>query len=131
MPTKVRKKKKRVATNNRTPRKPSAFLSQPELVAALAAETGFSKEQTKIFLVSLADVIADAITEARGVKIAGIVQVLPAVRPPQKARMGRNPQTGEPVKIAKKPAVSVLRARTLKKAKDALPTVQKVRARNG
>ena len=133
MPTKTkpRRKKKRAGTNNRVPRKPSVFLTQPELVDALAVETGFTKEQSKIFLTSLADVITDTIGNARGVKIAGIVQVNPAIRPPQKARMGRNPQTGEDVKIPKKPAMPVLRARALKKAKDALPTVQKIRAYSG
>jgi nucleoid DNA-binding protein len=120
--TRVAKKKKSQSRNSR-----KEFWSSTELVDALAQETGFPKTDTKIFLTSLGDVIADALASGRGVKIDGIVQMKPAIRAAQKARVGRNPRTGEQVDIPRKPASVVLRARFLKKGKEALPTVQKVR----
>jgi hypothetical protein len=43
--------------------------------------------------------------------------------------MGRNPATGEAIKVAAKPASVDVRARPLAKAKAALPCVQKARRR--
>jgi hypothetical protein len=43
--------------------------------------------------------------------------------------MGRNPATGEAIKVAAKPASVDVRARPLAKAKAGLPSVQKARRR--
>ena len=43
--------------------------------------------------------------------------------------MGRNPATGEAIKVAAKPASVDVRARPLAKAKAALPSLQKTRRR--
>ena len=51
------------------------------------------------------------------------------VKPAQKARMGRNPATGEAIKVAAKSASVDVRARPLAKAKAGLPSVQKARRR--
>jgi len=49
------------------------------------------------------------------------------VKPASKARPGRNPATGEAITIKAKPATVDIKARPLRKAKDALPSVQKAR----
>jgi hypothetical protein len=46
-----------------------------------------------------------------------------------KKRTGRNPPTGEEITIAAKPSSVEVRARTLAKAKAALPSVQNARRR--
>lgn len=109
----------------------ASTLTQTELVEALSDESGFTKADTKIFLESLDDVVADMLKDARKVKIGKLVQLEPKVRPAQKKRMGRNPQTGEAIEIPRKPAAVVIRARVLKKAKDNMPTMQKVRRNSG
>jgi nucleoid DNA-binding protein len=41
-------------------------------------------------------------------------------KPARKSRMGRNPATGEPIKIAAKPASTVVRVSALKALKDTI-----------
>jgi nucleoid DNA-binding protein len=105
------------------------LVTQPQLVEALAKETGYSKSDIRHVLKSLDDVVCDAISECKRVKIGTVVQIEPKLRKAQKARMGRNPQTGEDVPIAKKPASVRIAARILKPAKDAAPTTNQLRAR--
>ena len=93
-------------------------LTQSELVDELADRTGLSKGEIRSVIANLEDVIAETIKACERVRFAGIT-VEPKLKKPTKARMGRNPQTGDPVKIAKKPAsVRVV-------AKVAKPLVQK------
>ena len=56
-----------------------------------------------------------------------LVQLTVKVKPASKARPGRNPATGEAITIKAKPATVDIKARPLRKAKDALPSVQKAR----
>ncbi len=72
----------------------------------------------------------DQLGNAQKVRIGGLVQLTVRVKPAQKARKGRNPATGEEIKIAANQPGSVdLRARPLARAKGALPSVQKARRR--
>jgi nucleoid DNA-binding protein len=105
------------------------LVTQPQLVEALAQETGYSKSDLRHMLKSLDDVVCDAIADCKRVKIGTVVQIEPKLRKAQKARMGRNPATGEDVQIDKKPASVRIAARILKPAKDAAPTVNQLRAR--
>ena len=63
--------------------------------------------------------------------IGGLVQLTVRMRPAQKARMGRNPATGEEIEIGPKPASVALGARALSKAKGALPSMQKAKRKLG
>jgi nucleoid DNA-binding protein len=105
------------------------LVTQGELVTRLAEETGFPKSACRHFLQSLADVTADAIQDCERVRIGNLVQIEPKVKKAQKARMGRNPQSGEKVAIPKKPADVRVAARVLKGGTDAAPTLNTLRAR--
>lgn len=48
------------------------------------------------------------------------VKIRRVKKPARKARMGRNPATGEPMKIAAKPASTVVRVSALKALKDSI-----------
>ena len=48
------------------------------------------------------------------------VKIRRVKKPARKARMGRNPATGEPMKIAAKPASTVVRVTALKALKDTI-----------
>lgn len=85
-------------------------LSQVELVEELADETGWSKSDVRNFLNALYNVIEGNVAEGTRVQVAGIL-VEPKLRKASKSRMGRNPQTGEAVKIAAKPASVRLKAK--------------------
>ncbi|MGP0051950.1 MAG: HU family DNA-binding protein [Solirubrobacteraceae bacterium] len=104
-------------------------LTQPQLLAAVADRSEFTKADTKRVLDALEAVALDELSNAQKVRIGALVQLTVRVKPAQKKRQGRNPATGEQITIAAKPASVDVRARPLTKAKAALPSVQKARRR--
>jgi DNA-binding protein HU-beta len=104
-------------------------LTQNQLVTAVADRADLTKADAKRALSALEEITLEEIGNAQKVRIGGLVQLTPRVKPAQKKRKGRNPATGEEIEIAAKPASVDLRARPLTRAKDALPSVQKARRR--
>jgi len=104
-------------------------LTQTQLVTAVADRAELSKTDVKRALAALDEIVLDQFGNAQKVRIGGLVQLTVRVKPAQKARKGRNPATGEEIKIAAKPASVDLRARPLARATGALPSVQKARRR--
>src|SRR5438552_11061113 len=90
-----------------------AKMTQTQIIAEMATKTGIAKKQVKDFLVSLTDL---AYREAKKGEFAlpGLGKL---VKQKRKARLGRNPATGEEIKI---PAKTVLKFRVAKAAKDAV-----------
>lgn len=87
-------------------------MTKAQIVAALAEKTGLSKKEVANVLDAQTKL---AYREAKnGFTIAGIGKLVIVNR---KARMGRNPATGEQIKI---PAKRVLKFRVAKAAKDAV-----------
>ena len=86
-------------------------LTQSQIVKQLAEKNGVSNKAAKQFLATLTDL---AIAQA---KKAGLF-VLPGLgrlkKVQRKARMGRNPQTGEPIKIAAKTTAKFYLAKSVK-----------------
>lgn len=89
-------------------------MTQTQLTRSLAEATGSNNKTAKAFLESLAD------TAIKETKKSGVF-VLPGigrlVRVDRKARMGRNPATGEAIHI---PAKKVVKFRVAKAAKDSI-----------
>ncbi len=104
-------------------------LTQTQLASAVADRAEVTKADAKRVLAALDEVILEELGNAQKVRIGGLVQLTPRVKPATKKRTGRNPATGEEITIAAKPASVDLRARPLAKAKEALPSVQKARRR--
>ena len=87
-------------------------MTKTQIVAKLAEKTGLTKKQTVEVIAELVDL---ACKEAKnGFTIPGLGKLVVAQR---KARTGRNPATGETIKI---PAKKVLKFRISKAAKDAI-----------
>lgn len=103
------------------------MMSATEVARAIAENTGVTQTDVKHVLDDLKDLILSELEDAHRFKIAGVVQLEPKVRPARKARMGRNPATGESIPIAAKPADAVVRARVLTEAKQAVPSVGRLR----
>lgn len=104
-------------------------LTQTQLAAAVAERAGLSKAQAKDAIDALEEVVLGEIGNAEKVKIGNLVQLTVRVKPPTKAREGRNPATGEAITIAAKPASVAVKARPLAKAKNAAPPVSRVQGR--
>jgi DNA-binding protein HU-beta len=86
-------------------------MTKTELIAALAAEANAEKKQAKMFLEGLTALIEKTIKKGGEVPLSGLGKFRVAKR---KARMGRNPATGEPIKIAAKTVVKFTVAKNLK-----------------
>ncbi len=89
-------------------------MTKAATVSHLAGKTDLSKKQVAAFL---DEVQALAVKEAKkngAFVLPGLGKIVLSNR---KARMGRNPQTGEPIKIAAK---RVVRIRPVKVLKDAI-----------
>ena len=88
-------------------------MTQTQIVAEMSTKTGINKKQVKDFMMQLVDL---AYREAKKGEFAlpGLGKL---VKQKRKARMGRNPATGEEIKI---PAKTVLKFRVAKAAKDAV-----------
>ena len=104
-------------------------LTQTQLASAVAERAELTRADAKRALEALEAIVLEELNNAQKVRIAGLVELTVRVKPAQKARMGRNPATGEQIKIAAKPASVDVRARPLARAKAALPSVQKARRR--
>src|SRR5437868_11155966 len=86
-------------------------LTKTQLVRAMAEKVGVTNKQAAAFLETLSET---AIKETK----KGGVFVLPGLgrlkKVQRKARMGRNPQTGEPIKIAAKTTAKFYLSKTVK-----------------
>jgi DNA-binding protein HU-beta len=102
-------------------------LTQTQLASALAERVGMSKADTKIVLDAFEEIVLEEIGNAEKVQIGKLVQLTVKLKPASKARPGRNPATGEQITIKAKPASVDIKARPLKAAKEALPSIQKAR----
>lgn len=88
-------------------------MKKKELVDAIVAKTEMAKKDVVMVLETMAEVAKSAVSK-EPVEIPGLVKIEKKHRA---ARMGRNPMTGESIQI---PAKTVLKARVLKKLKDAV-----------
>jgi DNA-binding protein HU-beta len=94
-------------------------LTKTQLVRHLAEKVGVNNKQAAAFLQTLADTALKE-TKKNGVfVIPGLGRLVKSNR---KARVGRNPQTGEPIKI---PAKTVVKFRVAKVAKEAIAPAKK------
>ena len=91
-------------------------MNRRELVNAVAAHGGLEPKQVDATLRSLTDVITAVVSKGEPVQISGFAKFAKVERA---ARMGRNPATGEPVKIK---ASKKARITPLKAFKDAVMT---------
>ena len=90
-----------------------ATITLKHLAAALAEEHDLSKKAAEAILTDMVDKIAKHLKKGERVRIVGlgILQVRKRA-----ARMGRNPATGEPIKIKASKKVAFRAAKELKEA---------------
>ena len=96
-------------------------MTQSQIVAALAEKSDVSKKVAKGFLENLAEMAVKQTKKSGVFIVPGIGRL---VRSDRKARIGRNPATGEQIKI---PAKKVVKFRVAKAAKDAIVPPRKKR----
>ncbi len=89
-------------------------MTQAQTVAALAESQGVSKKEAKAFLESIAALAVKQTKKTGEFTVPGIGKLVKSER---KARWGRNPATGEKIRIK---ARKVVKFRVAKAAKDAI-----------
>lgn len=96
-------------------------MTRTAILQAIADETGLNRKQVSEVFMAMGDLVERHVKK-RGVGEFTVpfngIKVRRVKRPAQKSRMGRNPATGEPVKIAAKPARTVVKVSALKVLKD-------------
>lgn len=94
-----------------------------EIIAAVAAETGLTQREVASVFTALGDLV-ERHMKRRGSGEFTIpetgVRIRRVRRPPRKARAGRNPATGEPIRIPAKPASVDVKLGALKFLKEAV-----------
>jgi len=86
-------------------------MSKSQVVAAMAEKTGMAKKDAAMFLESLAMLATTEVKKEGEFVLPGFGKL---VKMNRKERMGRNPATGEPVKIAAKTVVKFRLAKAMK-----------------
>lgn len=72
-------------------------MTKPELVDAVAAKTGMKKKDASMAIDAILDAITEALRKKEEVSLVGFGTFDVRARA---ERMGRNPRTGEPIKIS-------------------------------
>ncbi len=88
--------------------------TKAQIIAAIAEKADISKVQAKAAIEGLLDIAYAGAKKKEGFTIPGLGKLVLVQR---KARMGRNPRTGEQMKF---PAKKVVKFRLAKAAKDAI-----------
>jgi len=101
----------------------AARQTKTQILQAIADETSLSRKQVGAVFSSLGDLVQRHM-QRRGSGEFSIpetgVKIRRVKKPARKSRMGRNPATGEAIKIAAKPASTVIKVAALKALKDTL-----------
>jgi nucleoid DNA-binding protein len=98
-------------------------MTKTQIIAAIADSTELTKKDVAGVFTALGTLV-EAHMKRRGSGEFTIpdtgVKIRRVKKPARKARMGRNPATGEAMKIAAKPASTVVRVSALKALKDTI-----------
>lgn len=86
-------------------------MTKAQLVTKLAEEAGVSRKQADETLNALVETVVKTVKKGENVKVPGLG--IFRLRK-MKARIGRNPQTGEPIKIPARKKVGFSVAKTFK-----------------
>jgi DNA-binding protein HU-beta len=86
-------------------------MTKTQIVSYLAEKVGLTKKQASAVLGELTELAAKTIKKGDKLALPGFVTVKVQHR---KARIGRNPQTGQPLKIPAKRVVKAVPAAALK-----------------
>jgi nucleoid DNA-binding protein len=97
--------------------------TKTQIIQAISDETGLTKKDVSAVFANLGELIQRHM-QKRGSGEFQIpdtgVKIRRVKKPARKARMGRNPATGEEIKIAAKPAHTVVKVQALKALKETI-----------
>jgi nucleoid DNA-binding protein len=91
-------------------------MTKAQIFSAIGERTGVAKKDVVAVMGELEALIEGHLSKKGPGQftLPGLLKVARAKKPASKARMGRNPRTGEPMEIPARPARTTLRLRALK-----------------
>lgn len=95
-------------------------MTKTELFSSIAEKCEISKVQVSRVFDALRDIVVAELKHGRPISVPDLLKIVMQHKKATPAREGRNPATGESIRIKAKPARSVVKARILKKLKDAV-----------
>jgi nucleoid DNA-binding protein len=121
----VKRTTKKTAAKKAAPAKKLTAIAKKqtknEILTTIAEDTGLTKKEVASVFSSLSDLITRHIKKRGSGEFAipdtGI-KIRRVKKPARKSRMGRNPATGEPMKIPANPATTTVKVVALKALKD-------------
>jgi len=96
-------------------------LTKSEILNQLAERTELSKKEISTVMDELANLIGEELANKKGARVfnlPGLLKLYVQHKPATKARMAKNPFTGQMQQYEAKPAKDVVKARPLKALKD-------------
>jgi len=96
--------------------------TKSQIISELADGNGLTKKQVQDVLDGLDKLIKREVGKkgSGSFTLPGLAKFVRKEKPATKAKMGRNPATGEPIEIKAKPKSTVVRIRPLKPLKEAV-----------
>lgn len=91
--------------------------TKTQLAAAVAEATGQTKKDVAAVIEQLKALLLGDLRTRGVAALHGVVKLVVKMRAARGPRMMRNPQTGEPMMVAAKPASRVVKARLFKEAR--------------
>ena len=107
------------AAAKKAPIKAPEKLTSASMIAYLAEKNNLVRKEVKQVLEDLFDVVEAGVMRGERVALGKIGKMFIRVRPARAAHMGRNPLTGQEIKIPAKPATKVPRFKFSKSFKEA------------
>jgi len=99
-------------------------MNKADLIVKLAPKINMSQDQTREILSAVIETFEEALTESKGIRLVGFGSFEVKKR---QARIGRNPKTGETVKIEEKEVVTFKVGKNLHNKINAKPKKRKTR----
>jgi nucleoid DNA-binding protein len=107
----LKKKAAAVVKKNKPPTK-------SEIIGTIAEKTSLSKKDVGAVFDNLNEIIKKSLKSANEFSMPGLMKVRVVKKPATKARLGKNPFTGEEITIKAKPARKTVKVTALKGLKD-------------
>lgn len=95
-------------------------LTKSEMFSVLAQATNLSRSQVADVFAAFAAFAEKQVAAGHEVMLPGLLKITVVKRKATKARDGKNPFTGEPMRIKAKPASKQVRTRPLKNLREAV-----------
>lgn len=92
--------------------------TKAEIIAQIADKTQLPKKDVAAVFDNLNDIIRKSLKSANEFSMPGLMKVRVVKKPATKARLGKNPFTGEEIMIKAKPARKTVKVTALKGLKD-------------